>query len=77
MDDLKKLEQLIRSQHPCIAIHTSEEEYALSLLRDASLQFGGDLWLWTAVDGIRDGLLAKPTPIKKITFEPKVIIERE
>ncbi len=64
VDDLRRLEQLIRSQHPCITIPTNEEEYALSLLRDASLQFGGDLWFWTAVDGLRDGLLAKPTPIK-------------
>ena len=45
MDDLKHIERLIRSEHPCIAIATYEENYALSLVRDASLQLGGELWV--------------------------------
>ena len=54
MDDLKYIERLIRSEHPCIVITTYEEDYALSLVRDASLQLGGELWVWSAVDGVRD-----------------------
>ncbi|MCH8965575.1 MAG: hypothetical protein IIB58_11475, partial [Planctomycetes bacterium] len=64
MDDLKSIERLIRSEHPCIAIATYEEDYALSLVRDASLQLGGELWIWSAVDGVRDGLIAGSKPIK-------------
>ncbi|MCH8053673.1 MAG: hypothetical protein IH895_06395 [Planctomycetes bacterium] len=64
MDDLKRIERLIRSEHPCIAITTYEENYALSLVRDASLQLGGELWVWSAVDGVRDGLIAGSKPIK-------------
>lgn len=59
----EQLERLIRAQHPCIWISTVEEDDALRLARDAALELGRDLWLWSMSGGVRDGLVAKSAPV--------------
>lgn len=59
--DQENLEKFINAGHACIAIQTLEEEHALHLVRHAAV--GRGLWLWSVVDGIRDGLIADLPPI--------------
>jgi len=68
MNDHDRLRHLIRVGYPCISINTQEEKYTLGLVRDVAFQLGCDLtgsgmWLWSVVDGVRDGLLAECRPI--------------
>ena len=70
MTDQQQLEHLIRSGHTCITVVTHEEDYALSLVRDAAFQFGSDLsgagmWLWSVIGGVRDGLIADAKPVSE------------
>jgi AAA+ superfamily predicted ATPase len=57
MTDLQRLEQLIRSQHVCIALSTFEERHALSLVRDAAVELNRPLWIWSVAGGVREGLI--------------------
>jgi len=63
MNDQQRLEQLIRSRHPCITIVTHEETYALGLARETAMAVGCDLRLWSIIGGARDGLVADTPPI--------------
>src|SRR5712671_3347481 len=56
--DQARLQSLIRARHPCIRIVTPEESEALGLVRDSAISAGRDLWLWSAVKGLGNGLLA-------------------
>jgi adenylate kinase family enzyme len=58
MTDQRRLEQLISAKHPSISVVTYDEEHVLSLARQACIDNGWDLWLWTVTAGLRDGLLA-------------------
>src|SRR5215213_2376156 len=58
MTDLEQINQLITARHPCLAITTFEEDYVLGLLRQAAVERGLELWLWSITRGVRDGLLA-------------------
>ncbi len=58
MNDYAELEQLVRLGHVCISIHTFEEDYALGVLRELSLQMNRPLWLWSVSGGVQDGLLS-------------------
>ncbi|MEE8170190.1 MAG: AAA family ATPase [Phycisphaerae bacterium] len=53
MSDRKRLTALIRGRHACIRIVTSEEAHALGLVRDAALDIGGELCVWSVVQGVR------------------------
>jgi ATP-dependent 26S proteasome regulatory subunit len=69
MNDQERLERLIRAGHAAIAILTYEEQYALSLVRETAFKLGYDLsgtslWLWSVSDGLRDGLVARPSRIE-------------
>lgn len=57
MNDLERLEQLLRSRHPCISICTYDEDHALSLVRDAAINLNRPLWIWSVVGGVREGLV--------------------
>jgi hypothetical protein len=59
MTDQKRFEQLVDARHPCVTIVTYEEEYALSVLRQAAIERGWDMWMWTVTTGLRDGLLER------------------
>lgn len=61
--DQQALERLIAARHPCIAIATMEERYALELVRCAAVNQGRRLLLWSIVGGVRDGLVSGTPPI--------------
>src|SRR5437763_3367477 len=58
MTNRDRLEQLLISRHPCVAVSTFEEEYVLGLLREIAVEREWDLWLWSVTHGLRDGLLS-------------------
>jgi hypothetical protein len=64
MTDASRLRQRLQGAHACIRIVTHEEDYALGLVRDHALAASRHLWLWSAIGGAREGLLAGSTPIK-------------
>ena len=57
MSDRERLQQLLSARHPCVAITTADEEYALIHLREIALEAGREMWQWTITDGLRDSLL--------------------
>ncbi|HKQ49994.1 MAG TPA: AAA family ATPase [Phycisphaerae bacterium] len=46
---------------------THEEDEVLSLVRDYAVRNPVDLWVWTVVDGLRDGLVSDQPPIADTT----------
>lgn len=58
MTDREHFARLLSCRHPCISILTCEEEYALLTVREASVEAGKDVWLWSMNGGLRDGLIA-------------------
>jgi SpoVK/Ycf46/Vps4 family AAA+-type ATPase len=61
--DPGRFQQVLSARHPCIAISTYEEEDALLMVREAALEAGGSLWLWSINGGVRDGLISQGTPV--------------
>ena len=57
MSDLERLEHLLRARHECISIATMEEAYALRLVKDAALNAGASLRIWSITHGVRDGIV--------------------
>lgn len=71
MDDVQSLKKLIDAGHACISILTHEEQYALEVIRHTAMNLDRKLWIWSAADGVREGLLKDCDPIPKT--EPAVI----
>jgi AAA+ superfamily predicted ATPase len=65
--DRLRLAKLIRGGARFIFAPTHEEEEVLSLVRDYVVRNPIDLWIWTIVDGLRDGLIAEQPPIPETT----------
>ncbi|HOJ53184.1 MAG TPA: AAA family ATPase [Phycisphaerae bacterium] len=63
MTDAERLEQLIQARPTAVSIVTNEEDYALKLVREVSLKRGSELWLWSIIGGVRDGMMADSPPI--------------
>jgi AAA+ superfamily predicted ATPase len=63
MTDRKQLEQFLINRRPWILMQTFEEEYVLGLLREIALEMQLELWIWSATDGLRDGLLSGSVPV--------------
>ena len=63
MTDLERLERLLQAKYPCVWVVTQEEEYALGLVRAAAMNSGGELWIWSVIGGVREGLLADNQPL--------------
>jgi ATP-dependent 26S proteasome regulatory subunit len=57
MTDREQFEQLLMCKHPCVSVLTYEEDYALSIIRDAAMDKGVDVWLWSISSGLRDGMI--------------------
>jgi len=57
MDDFDQFEQLVAGRYCCISIVTHEERYALEIVRRAALGLKRDMWIWSASEGVREGLL--------------------
>ncbi|NLE29539.1 MAG: AAA family ATPase [Phycisphaerae bacterium] len=55
MDDLQRLEQLIRARHCCVSIVTYEESDAVELVRRAAERQNKSMWVWSVNRGVRDG----------------------
>ena len=56
--------RLIEARHPAIALTTSEERYALSILREAALHARRGFYVWDCVNGLRDGMVKHSLPLK-------------
>lgn len=63
MTDRQSLEELFLARHPVVAIQTFEEEYVLTVLGEMALERELDLWMWSATEGLRDGLISGSRPI--------------
>jgi len=63
MNDQSRFEQLIAARHPCIAIITYEEAYALNLVRRTAERLQRKLWVWSVIDGVHDGFRADGLPV--------------
>jgi SpoVK/Ycf46/Vps4 family AAA+-type ATPase len=63
MTDRQTLEELFLARHPLVAIQTFEEEYVLTVLGELAVERGLDLWMWSATEGLRDGLISGSQPI--------------
>jgi len=58
MDDFERFEELVNGRYRCISVVTHEERYALEIVRQAALGLKRDMWIWSASQGVREGLLA-------------------
>ncbi len=65
--DRLHLIKLIDNGSRFIFAPTNEEDEVLSLVRDYAVRNPIDLWIWTVVDGLRDGLVADQPPISDTT----------
>lgn len=63
MDCHQQFAKLIQCRHPLVTIFTNEETYALDMVRNAALNQNRNLWLWSFIGGVRDGLLSEATPV--------------
>ncbi|HWL93511.1 MAG TPA: AAA family ATPase [Phycisphaerae bacterium] len=57
------MERLIRGRHPCIVATASEEEFALTLVREIVMRTPVTFNVWSINGGLRDGLLVDHPPI--------------
>lgn len=77
MKDIAKLEQVLKTQCPCISIVTQEEEYALEVIQSAVLCQKYELLLWSESEGIRGGLFEETEEDKALredTENPNVAL---
>lgn len=58
MTDEERLARLIRSRHSAVWLSTSEEADALWVVAEAAMATGRPLWVWSVVQGVKNGLLA-------------------
>ncbi len=65
--DRLRLTHLINGGARFIFAPTHEEDEVLSLIRDYAVRNPIDLWVWTVVDGLRDGLVSDQPPIPDTT----------
>jgi SpoVK/Ycf46/Vps4 family AAA+-type ATPase len=63
MTDTERLESLFAAQYPALSIITMEEQYALGVVREAVLNSGADVLLWSVIGGVRDPLVTDNPPI--------------
>jgi hypothetical protein len=54
--DRARLAALLRARHPVITITTNEESEARALVESTCRDLGQHLWVWSVLDGVRDGL---------------------
>lgn len=64
MNAMEQLLGLLKAGHRCIRFVTFEEAEALQVVRLAALEEQRPVWMWTAIDGVFEGMLenAKPVP---------------
>jgi ATP-dependent 26S proteasome regulatory subunit len=74
MNDFERFEEMVNNGAGCISIVTYEEGYAVDIARSAAMGLGRDFWIWSAADGVRDGLL-DGSPVVSKTDEPSSGLE--
>ena len=57
MNDVESFEKLVNAGYPCVSIVTHEENDAVEIVRQASMNLNRGLNIWSAGYGVRDGLL--------------------
>jgi MoxR-like ATPase len=67
MNNEERFERLLRCRHTCVSIVTLEEDYVLSLVRDAAMKLRRPLQMWSLSGGVQDGLIAGSPPIPDTT----------
>jgi SpoVK/Ycf46/Vps4 family AAA+-type ATPase len=60
MDDAQRLLRLLRARHPAVSIVTQEEDEARRVVEAAARALKAHLWVWSVLDGVRDGLRDTP-----------------
>ena len=58
MTDIQRLQKLYLAEHPCVSIVSVEEDAALDVVRNMSMEAKVEMMLWSASFGLRDGLVA-------------------
>lgn len=61
--DRERLSALLRARHPLISIVTTEEDEARALVEGAVGELGSHLWVWSVIQGVRDGMRPESAPI--------------
>ena len=54
--DRERLATLLRAHHPAVTIVTNEEGEARTLIENTTRDLGHHLWVWSVIEGVRDGL---------------------
>ncbi len=60
LNDDQRLSSLIRAGQACISIVTVEEDDALRVVREAAMETGRAMLVWSAVQGLQEGLIERP-----------------
>ena len=63
MTDAQQIERIINSNYNCISIVTHEEKYALDVICQAGTNLKRDVWVWSAVEGVKFALFDGMPPI--------------
>ncbi len=63
MTDCERFAALLTAEYPSIRLGTNEEEEARKIVCGEFINRAKPLWIWTASDGLRDGLLEGSQPI--------------
>lgn len=61
--DLERLTRLVQSGHALISIVTPEETEARGLVTQMAASTGAHLWVWSLLEGVREGLKGDAKPI--------------
>lgn len=54
--DHERFATLLRAHHPAVTIVTNEEGEARTLVENTARDLGHHLWVWSVIEGVRDGL---------------------
>ena len=63
MDDVRRLEQLIRAGRPLVLIGTHEERDALRVAREAAMAVSRNAFIWSYNKGFRNAIIEDETPL--------------
>jgi len=61
--DRERFGSLLASRHPLITLVTNEEAQARAIIEGAIRDAGHHLWVWSVIDGVRDGIATNAEPI--------------
>ena len=62
MNDLENLKKLLKGNHSCISIVTTEESLARQLVFDVAMDLKRNLNVWSITEGLREATLSGSSP---------------